>query len=63
LYEKTQRPEYDYIAPNFSYTFLPDIEEAEEKVKAVIIYDDKPIYSNILTFTNERYVSNPSTLD
>ena len=63
LYEKTQTPEYDYIAPNFSYTFLPDIEEMEEKVKAVIIFDGKPIYSNILTFTNERFVSNPATLD
>lgn len=63
LYEKTQRPEYDYIAPNFSYTFLPDIKEAEEKVKAIIIYNDKPIYSNILTFENERPVNNPATLD
>lgn len=63
LYEKTQRPEYDYIAPNFSYTFLPDIEEAEEKIKAVIIYEGNPIYSNILTFENERPVNNPATLD
>ena len=63
LYEKTQNPEYNFIAPNFSYTFLPDVEEAEEKVKAVILYNDSPIYSNIITFENERYVSNPSTLD
>lgn len=47
----------------FSYSFLPNIEEAEEKVKAIIIYNDKPIYSNILTFENERQVNNPATLD
>lgn len=63
FYEKTQKPEYDYIAPNFSYTFVPDTEEVEEKVKAVIIYNDKPIYSNIITFVNERPVDNPATLD
>lgn len=63
FYEKTQRPEYDYIAPNFSYTFVPDTKEVEEKVKAVIIYNERPIYSNIITFLNERPVDNPATLD
>ena len=63
LYEKTQNPEYDFIAPNFSYTFLPDIEEVQEQIKAVIIYNDSPIYSNIITFENERPVDNPATLD
>ena len=63
FYEKTQTPVYDYVAPNFSYTFIPDVEEVEEKVKAVIIYDNKPIYSNVITFTNERQVDNPATLD
>lgn len=63
LYEKTQNPEYNFIAPNFSYTFLPDIEEVQEQVKAVIIYNDSPIYSNIITFENERPVDNPATLD
>ena len=47
----------------FSYSFLPDLEESQEKIKAVIIYNNEPIYSNIITFNNERYVSNPSTLD
>lgn len=63
FYEKTQTPVYDYVAPNFSYTFVPDVEEVEEKVKAVIIYNDKPIYSNIISFINERPVDNPATLD
>jgi hypothetical protein len=35
----------------------------EEKIKAVIIYEGNPIYSNILTFENERPVNNPATLD
>lgn len=63
FYQKTQKPEYHFVAPNFSYAFVPDTEKSEEKVKAVIMYDEKPIYSNVLTFTNERIPSNPATLD
>lgn len=51
-------------SPEFHSTWLlPDITMAEERVKAIITYNDQPIYSNILTFTNRREVVSKPTVD
>lgn len=46
---------------NFSYTFYPDVETDEEKVKVIILYNDEVIRSNIVTFVNEDEVINGIT--
>lgn len=47
----------------FQFSFIPDVKKSEEKIKAIILYDDKVIVSNILTFTNEKEVINDATKD
>lgn len=47
----------------FQFSFVPDVKKSEEKIKAIILYDDKVIVSNILTFTNEKEVVNDATKD
>lgn len=50
--------------PEFNQTWLiPDVTKSEESVKAVLIYDDQPYYSNIITFTNEKEVVSKPTVD
>lgn len=40
---------------------LPDINKSEEKIKGIIQYNNKQIYSNVLIFSNENEViNNPS---
>lgn len=50
------------LAYNQSWLF-PDITLAEEKVKAVLTFGDKVLYSNILTFSNENEVIDQTTVD
>lgn len=50
--------------PSFNQTWLmPDVTKSEESVKAILIYDDQPYYSNIITFTNEKEVVSKPTVD
>lgn len=50
--------------PEFNQTWLiPDVTKSEESVKAILIYDDQPYYSNIITFTNEKEVVSKPTVD
>lgn len=47
----------------FECSFEPDIMVAEEKIKAVVIYEGHSIASNIIVFTNEKEVVNQATID
>lgn len=47
----------------FQFSFIPDVSKSEEMIKAIILYDDKVIVSNILTFSNEKEVVNDATKD
>lgn len=50
--------------PDYNQTWLlPDITMAEERVKAIIIYNDQPYYSNVLSFTNRREVVSKPTVE
>lgn len=46
---------------NFYYTLDPDVKKEIEQIKAIILYNDKVIRSNIITFTNEKEVINEAT--
>ena len=51
---------------NLSYNIswlLPDTTKAEEKIKAIITYNDKVLYSPILTFSNVDEVVSKPTVD
>ena len=51
-------------APSFFSTWLlPDTTMAEERVKAIIVYNGKPYRSNILTFTNDNTVIDKGTIE
>lgn len=51
-------------APSFFSTWLlPDTTMAEERVKAIIVYNGKPYRSNILTFTNDNNVIDKGTIE
>lgn len=45
----------------FFFTLNPDVTKETEQIKAIILYNDKVIRSNILTFTNEKEVINEAT--
>lgn len=50
--------------PGFNYSWLiPDITRAEEQIKAILIYNDQPYYSDILSFTNRKEVVSKPTVD
>jgi hypothetical protein len=65
LYSKIDNPTYTVIIkPDiFSYQLQPDLTLSEEKIKVIILYENTPIRSNVLTFTNEREVVNQVTVD
>ena len=46
---------------SFYYDFKPDVKKEQEQIKAIILFNDKVIRSNILTFTNEKEVINEPT--
>lgn len=48
---------------SFSYTLKPNVLLAYEQIKAIIIYNNKPLYSNVLTFTNEDPVADSKTTE
>lgn len=48
---------------SFSYTLKPNVLLAYEQIKAIIIYNNKPLYSNVLTFTNENPVADSKTTE
>jgi hypothetical protein len=60
LYSKIDDPTYTVVVkPDlFSYQLQPDLTLNEEQIKVIILYENSPIRSNVLTFTNEREVVN-----
>lgn len=48
---------------SFSYTLKPNVLLPYEQIKAIIIYNNKPLYSNVLTFTNENPVADSKTIE
>lgn len=46
---------------SFYYDFKPDVKKEQEQIKAIILFNDKVIRSNILIFTNEKEVINEPT--
>lgn len=58
---------WEYIDPvegdEFECSFKPDVAIAEEKIKAIILYNGHSIASNIMVFTNEKEVINQATID
>ena len=54
---------WNNLIDDFTYSFIPDVQRAEEKIKVIIIYKDKIIKSNILTFSNERDAANEATVN
>lgn len=65
LYKKIDDPSYiaRVKANHFSFDFYPDTTLAEEKLKAVILYDDTYLSTQILTFTNEEETPSYITLE
>ena len=52
------------LYPGFFYTYLlPDVALSTEIVKAVLLFNGKPIRSNIITLTNENEVVSRYTVD
>ena len=50
--------------PSYNTTWmLPDVTKAEEKVKAILTYNDQVLYSTILTFSNVDEVISKATID
>lgn len=47
----------------FEYNFIPNFTKAEEKIKAIVFYNNKYIPSNIIAFSNEKEVPNQATID
>ena len=47
----------------FSYTFVPDVTRADERIKVIIFYNNNDKTSNTVIFTNEKEVVNQATLD
>lgn len=47
----------------FSYSFIPDVNVAEEQIKAIVLYNNQVIRSNIIRFTNEIEVISSATID
>jgi hypothetical protein len=47
----------------FEYNFIPNFNKAEEKIKAIVFYNNKYIPSNVITFSNEKEVPNQATID
>lgn len=51
------------VENRFSYTFVPDVTRADERIKVIIFYNDNDKTSNTVIFTNEKEVVNQATLD
>lgn len=47
----------------FSYTFLPGTNVATEQIKAIVLFNNNIIRSNIITFTSEVDVASPATAE
>lgn len=47
----------------FEYSFIPNFNKAEEKIKAIVFYNNKYIPSNVIVFSNEKEVPNQATID
>lgn len=45
----------------FSYTLQPAVNVASEEIKAIVLYDNQVIRSNILKFTNEKETASGAT--
>jgi hypothetical protein len=58
LYSRIDNPSYTIVVkPDvFYYQLEPDTTRAQEMIKVIILYNNAPIRSNVLTFTNEREV-------
>lgn len=64
FYKKMDEPTYiETYADSTSLDFIPDPKRQEEKIKAIIFYDENVIRSNTLTFTNEKEVISDSTAE
>ena len=64
FYNKMDEPVYiKAYADSTSLDFTPDPKQQEEKIKAIIFYEDNVIRSNTLTFTNEKEVISDSTAE
>ncbi len=50
-------------AKSFQETLNPDTTKAKEMVKIIILYNNQPLRSNIITFQNEKEVINQPTID
>lgn len=48
---------------NFALSIIPSSLKKEEKYKVIVMYQNVPIRSNIITFTNENDVINDPTID
>lgn len=62
FFSKLNDPTYEIkITKSFYYNLKPDIKKEQEQIKAIILFNNKVIRSNILTFTNEKEVINEAT--
>ena len=59
----TSDPEIAVYPKYFTSYLIPDVAQQSEMIKAIIIYNNKPYRSNILTFENEANVANLPTVD
>lgn len=49
--------------PEFNVSWsIPDVTRATESIKAILMYEGRPCYSNILTFTNRKEVVSQPTV-
>lgn len=65
-YWDEEKSEWAYEGPGtgfFKTTLNPDVTLQDEKIKAIIIYNNTPYRSNILTLTNEDEVVSKPTVD
>lgn len=53
----------DYPFQSFSSWLFPDVTLQTEQIKAIVVYDQLPIRSNILTFENKQEVVSKPTID
>lgn len=60
-WERKELPENAESA--FTFILDPETNTAEEKIKAIVLYQDKIIRSNILVFTNEKGAISGATAD
>ena len=65
FYAKLDNPTYERIIEEdpFSYILNPAPNTSSEQVKAIVLYDNKVIRSNILTFTNEIEPASSATAE